>query len=99
MIYATRAGDFAAVAEKMTFKLVAHMEECLKEKGMILFPDDINFFDHPKQICEVAPRLTFKMVLAKENFVYNDELSVIEENQKLRTELELIKVRQCRIMC
>ena len=81
MIYATRPGDLALVSEKMTFKLVAHMEECLNEKGSILFPDDINYFDHPKQICEVNPRITFKMAIGKENFVYKDEKSLLVENK------------------
>ena len=47
MIYATKPGELAEVLEKITFKLVARMEECLKEKGAILFPDDIIYFDHP----------------------------------------------------
>ena len=92
MIYATRPGYTALVSAKMTFKLVAHMEDCLNEKGMILFPDDISYFDHPDQICEVNPRITFKIAMAKENFEYKDEKLLIDENKQLREELELMKV-------
>ena len=98
MIYATRPGDSALVSAKMTYKLVAHMENCLKENGMILFPDDISYFDHPDQTCEVCPRITFKMVLAEEGFVYKDEKTLLQENKMLREELELERVRQNTIM-
>ena len=55
------------------------MENCLKEKGSILLPDDIWFFDHPDQTCEVAPRITFKMVIGPEGFEFKDEKELLQE--------------------
>jgi len=45
MIYAARPGDPAFVNANMTLKLVDHIECCLKEKGRVLVPDDILYFD------------------------------------------------------
>ena len=59
------------------------MENFLKEKGRIVLPDDIFFFDHPDQKCEVAPRITFKMVIGPAGFVYKDEQAIIQENKTL----------------
>ena len=70
----------------MTLKLVEHMRECLrdKEKGWILLPDDIFFFHYPTQTCEVAPRITFKMVIGREGFEYKDGNSILQENKTLK---------------
>ena len=81
MIYATRPGDVANEEARMTVKLIEHMERCLTQKGSILLPDDIWFFDHPNQICEVAPRITFKMVIGPEGFEYKDEQTILLENK------------------
>lgn len=45
----------------------------MKEKKSIVFPDDIFYFDHPKLVCEVNPRITFKMAVGPEAFVDENE--------------------------
>ena len=93
MLYATRPGDTALVQAKMTPKLCEYLEKLLEEKGRIVLPDDIFFFDHPDQKCEVAPRITFKMVIGPEGFVYKDEETILQENQTLSQKMQqLIKV-------
>ena len=79
MIYATRPGHKAYEDARMTVKLTKHMENCLMEKGSILFPDDIWLFDHPDQTCEVVPRITFKMVIGPEGFAFKDEKELLQE--------------------
>ncbi len=83
MIYAARPGDPAYVSGNMTQKLIKQMVCCLNEKRWILFPDDIQYFD-PDQICEVAPRITFKMAIGLDGFEYKDELTILRENKALR---------------
>ena len=51
MIYATGPGDTVLVDDRMTTKLCDYMENLLKEKGRIVLPDDILYFDHPSQKC------------------------------------------------
>ena len=95
MIYATRPGDVAFENARMTLKLIEHMRNCLrdKEKGWILFPDDIVFFDYPTLTCEVAPRITFKMVIGREGFEYKDGKEILEENKSLKEKMgQVVKV-------
>ena len=98
MIYAARPGDPAFVNANMTLKLIKQIECCLKEKGRVLFPDDIQYFD-PDQTCEVAPRITFKMAIGPAGFSYKEETELLVENKALAKELEkLKKVSQMKIV-